>query len=157
VVPLIIIDTTNRSDLDEFIRLQEHLPPGDVDSQWGQLPGGSGRVALVLSFKKPIESTAVLEFDIVRQGILVDQIVTAKLLYLQSGRPGDRFITNPDAPRIFVEVLAGGFREHWDKLFHKQLAKHFRATGLGRQMSKEAARKAIMEMRDFGRFRMPSH
>src|SRR5215211_2465303 len=74
------------------------------------------------------------------------QILTARVFYLQSGRPGDRYITNPSAPRIFVEVPDTGVRGHWDKLFHKRVAKHMRAKGLGRQQAKSAAAQAIQEM-----------
>ena len=154
LVPLLIIDTTDRPNLAEFIRIQEHLPPGDVNIQWGVPPGSKDRVALVLSFKSPIEAVAILEFDIVTQGILVDQILTAKVLYLQSGRPGDRFKTTIDATRIFVEVPNTGFRKKWNKLFHKRLAKDMRTKGLGNQQAKQAAADAIELMRGVGRLRI---
>ena len=154
LIPLVIIDTSERSDLDEVIRLHAHLGPGDVKVQWGMPLEKTDKIILVLSFRNPIEAVAILEFDIVLQGILVDQILTARVFYLQSGRPGDRYITNPSAPRIFVEVPDTGVRGHWDKLFHKRVAKHMRAKGLGRQQAKSAAAQAIQEMRAVGRFRM---
>ena len=156
MVPLLIVDTSSRPELDELIRVHEHLPPGDVDSTWAPVDGSDRRVALILSFKSPVKTVALLEFDIVEQGILVDQIAAAKLFYLQAGRAGDRFVTSMNAPRIFVEVAATGFREHWDKHFHKQLAKHFRGEGLGRHQAKEAAKQAIKEMRRVGKLRMPA-
>ena len=156
LVPLIIIDTSDRPELSELIRVHQHLPPGDVEVQWGQVQGATGRVVLVLSFRKPVETVAILDFDIIKQGILVDQILTARFFYLQSGQPGDRFITNPTAPRIFVEVPDTHFREHWDKLFHKQITKYMRTKGFARKQAKQAAIQAIKQMRDFGRFRMKS-
>jgi hypothetical protein len=155
LVPLLIINTAERPDLDELIRVHEHLPPGDVDIQWGTLPGSKkDHVALVLWFKKPIEATAILEFDIVRQGILIDQILTARMFYLQPGRPGDRLKTTLGARRIFVEVPDTGFRERWEKLFHKRLAKNMKSKGLGSQEARQAAAKAIEAMRTVGRLRM---
>ena len=154
LIPLLIIDTTARPDLTEFIRIQEHLPPGDVDIQWGFLPESKDRVALVLSFKKPLEAVAILEFDVVTQGVLVDQILTAKVLYLQSGRSGDRFKTTRDAVRVFVEVPDTGFRKRWDGLFHKQLARNMRAKGLSGKQAKQAAAEAIEVMRSVGQLRM---
>jgi hypothetical protein len=147
LIPLLIIDTSDRDDLNELIRIHEHLPPGDVDFQWGVPPGSTDRVALVLSFKKPIETVAILEFDIVAQGILVEQILTAMVLYLQSGRPGDRLKTTPGASRIFVEVSDTGFRKHWDKIFLKRLTKEMKTKGLSNQQAKLAASTAIEEMR----------
>lgn len=140
--------------MEEFIRIQEHLPPGDVDIQWGVLPGSKDCVALVLSFKNPIKTVAILEFDIVSQGILVDQILTAKVLYLQPGRPGDRFKTTLDATRIFVEVPDTGFSNQWERLFHTRLARNMKAKGLSNQQAKHAAAEAIELMRGLGRTRM---
>ena len=68
--------------------------------------------------------------------------------------PRDRFITKPSAPKIFVGVPDTGIREHWNKLFHKRLAKDMRAKGLGRQQAKRAAAQTIADMRAFGRLRM---
>jgi hypothetical protein len=154
LVPLLIIDTADRPDLDELIRLHEYLPPGDVDIQWGALPGSKDHVALVLSFRRPIETTAILDFDIVTQGILIDQILMAKVLYLQPGRPGDRLKTTLDAWRIFVEVPETGFREKWEKLFQKRLARNMKTKGLGNKQAKEAAAEAIKVMRAVGRVRI---
>lgn len=155
LVPLLIIDTTDRPDLQELIRIHEHLPPGDVDVQWCILPGSTDSVALVLCFKRPIETIAILQFNIVSQGILVEQILTAKLLYLQSGRPGDRLKSTLGVPRIFVEVPDTKFRKEWEPMFHKKLAEKMRIEGLGRQQAKAAAGEAIEEMRKLVSFRMP--
>lgn len=154
LIPLLIIDTSDRADLAELIRIHEHLPPGDVDIQWGIRPGSSGRVALFLSFKKPIEAVAILEFDIITQGILIDQILAANVLYLQSGRPGDRLVTTLDAPRIFVEVPDTGFRKDWDKMFRKRLTRSMKIQGLRSQQARKAAAEAIELMRTLGRVRM---
>ncbi|MCP4316489.1 MAG: hypothetical protein GY789_10850 [Hyphomicrobiales bacterium] len=154
LIPLIILDTTDRPDLDELIRVHEYLPPGDVDIQWAVLPGAVGKIALVLSFKRPIRVVAILEFDIVKEGFLIDQILRARILYLQSGRPGGRFVTNQNAPKIFVEVPDTGIRGQWDKLFHKYVAAHLKAQGLSRHQARSAARQTIREFRDFGQFRM---
>ena len=40
--------------------------------QWGQVQGHEGTVALFLNFIRPIQLFMVLEFNIVRQGILVE-------------------------------------------------------------------------------------
>src|SRR6266511_2683149 len=95
LIPLVIVDTTDRLDLEEFIRVHQYAGPGDADSQWATLEDSSGRVGLVLTFKKPMEMTVVLAFDPMNQGGLVDQIIQSKGLYIQAGRKGDRFIKNP--------------------------------------------------------------
>jgi len=117
-IPLVILDTTDRPDLEELIRVHQYLPAGDIDCGWGELEGSKGMVALILTFKRPSELIAILEFDIVKQGVIVDQILTARGLYIQSVRDGDRYIKNPDAPRILAEIPDTGFHEFWNRLFH---------------------------------------
>ncbi len=154
LIPLMILDTTDRTDVEELIRIHQHLPPGDVDSQWGALESSQEKVALMLTFKRPAEMVVILEFDIVKQGILVDQALTARGIYLQSGREGDRFLTNPDIPKILVEIPGTGFHEFWNQLFHENIMKRMRKHGLSRNQAKEAASKYIKEMREFAQLRL---
>ncbi|MEF2547114.1 hypothetical protein VQ045_08075 [Aurantimonas sp. E1-2-R+4] len=90
LIPLIIIDTTKRPDLAEVITAQAHLPPGDVIIQWGSLAKRYGRIALILTFQRPTERSAVIEFDVATQGNLVEHILQSNALYIQGGKVGDR-------------------------------------------------------------------
>ena len=102
LIPLLILDTTERDDIDNLVRMQADVPPGDVSCQWGDIDYDDGKINLVLTFTRPAEVVVVLEFDVVRQGGLVDQILSAKSVYLQPGRPGDRLATTLDNPRIIA-------------------------------------------------------
>ncbi|MBJ6750975.1 hypothetical protein [Geomonas anaerohicana] len=154
LVPLVILDTTERSDVEELIRVHQYLAPGDVACQWGSLDKFKDKVALLLTFKKPAELVIIVEFDIPKQGILVDQAVSAKGIYLQAGREGDRFINNPDAPKILLEIPDTGFRGIWNEIFYKCMVTKMRDRGLGRRQAKVAASDVIEKMREFGKFRM---
>lgn len=155
LVPLVILDTSDRPDIDELIRIhQAATTPGDVKTQWAERDGRGGHIALILTFVRPSEAIVILEFDIAKQGILVEQILTAKGLYIQSGRIGDRLIKDLGRPKILLEVADTGFRKDWDRLFQKYLTKHFRAKGLGRSDAKQAALSAIAELRKLGSIRM---
>jgi hypothetical protein len=73
LVPLVILDTSDRPDIDELIRVHgtpQH--PGDVKIQWVELAGHKGFIALILTFLRPSEATVIIEFDIVKQGVLVE-------------------------------------------------------------------------------------
>jgi hypothetical protein len=156
LIPLLILDTRNRPDIDELIRVHEHLPPGDVLSQWAQVENRTGTISLILQFQRPSKVTIIVEFDIVQQGVLVDQILRARTVFLQAGRPGDRFITNPDAQKISAGIAEGGFSGLWDSMWHKHLTTDMRASGLKRSEAKRAARQVIDELRSFsGRVRIP--
>jgi hypothetical protein len=82
----------------------------------GTLHGSKDTVSLLLDFTNPVEVSARLDFEIVRQGVLVEQILYTKSLYLQAGKAGDRISMTWAAPRIIIEVLDTGFcgfRKFW--------------------------------------------
>ncbi|MEC4685484.1 MAG: hypothetical protein VST71_07115 [Nitrospirota bacterium] len=153
LIPLVILETSNRPDIDEMVRIHQHLPPGDVVSQWGQIEGEKDKIALFLNFQRPAELSIILQFDIVNQGGLVDQILAARTLYIQPGREGDRLATTVDKPKILIEV-SDNFKEEWDRIFLKHIAKDMREKGLGRHQAKQAAQQFIEEWRKLGKFRM---
>ena len=154
LIPLVIIDTSDRPDIEELVRVHEKQPIGDVGCQWGQLEGEKGKIALYLYFKRPTELVMILQFDIVRQGILVDQAINSKAIYIQPGRDGDRFATTIDSDRIVIEIPDTGFKHEWERLFLKHIALDMRKKGLNRQQAKQAAQDLLYELRGFGKFRM---
>ena len=153
LIPLVIIDSAERPDIEELVRVHEHLPPGDVKVQWGYLKSDPESIALLLRFTRPAEVLLVLNFDIVRQGGVVDQILSSRALYLQPGREGDRLSTTLDAKRILIEVPETGFSKTWDGILFKHLVKDFRRKGLPKHQAKEATKGFIEEWRKIGRFR----
>lgn len=154
LIPLLIIDSAGRPDFEELVRVHEYLPPGDVKVQWGDLKSAPDDIALILRFTRPLEVLLLLNFDIVRQGVVVDQILSSKALYLQPGREGDRLVNTLDAKRILIEVPETGFSKIWDETLFKHLVKDFRRKGLPKHQAKEAARGAIEEWRKIGQSRL---
>ena len=154
LIPLVILDAEARPELKELVRAHaESSRAGDVNCQWGQVNQHADRVALMLHFAKPVELSVALEFEIVRQGILVEQILMAKCFYLQPGKVGDRLSDDLKAQRILVEVPDTGFRPTWDVLFQRHLVADFRERGLSRQQAKAATKGAIEKLREFSRQR----
>jgi len=153
LIPLVIIDSSERRDIEELVRVHEHLPPGDVKVQWGDLRNTSDSIALLLRFIRPVEALLVLNFDIVKQGVIVDQILLSKALYLQPGREGDRLRNTFDAKRILIEVPETGFSKTWNGMYFKYLVKDFRRKGLPKHQAKEATNEVIEEWRKIGRSR----
>jgi hypothetical protein len=154
LIPLLIIDASNRPDVGELVRVHEHLPSGDVHCQWGDLDVRDGKIDLLLRFERPAEVMLILQFEIVSQDGLVDYILTAKAVYIQPGRDGDRFATTMNNPRILVEISNTGFQEEWNRMFHKHILQDLRQKGLSRKEAKLAASQFIKELREFGRFRI---
>lgn len=154
LIPLLIIDTSDRPDIEELVRVHEKQHIGDVVCQWGQLTGEKEKIALYLYFQRPIELVMILQFDIVRQGILVDQAITSRAIYIQPGRDGDRFASTIDNQRILLEIPDTGFQPEWERLYFKHIASDMRNKGLNRQQAKQAAQDMLNELRGFGKFRM---
>jgi hypothetical protein len=153
-IPLIIVDAETRADLTLVVEAHALMQGGDVRSQWGKRSRSDDIVTLFLWFERPIECTVLVDFDVVTQGILVDQILFAKALYLQPGKRGDRLINNVDAPRILIEIPDLGFSKEWEKILRKGLATHFRKEGFRRSQAVDAAERVIAEWRRLSRFRL---
>jgi hypothetical protein len=154
LIPLIIVDTTNRPDISEVIVMQGHLPAGDVVVQWGELAGRRDHIALILRFERPIEGMAIIEFDIAKQGILVEHILQSNALYIQSGVPGDRLGHDLDRPKMLVEVPDTNFKGKWEKLYFNAIIQRMRNNGLNRKVAKVAAQNYLTKVREIASFRI---
>jgi hypothetical protein len=122
----------------------------------GGIKGHPDDVFLVLDFERPIEARAVLRFSIANQGILVEAALTAKAMYLQAGKPGDRLKHDLDRPKMLVELPETGFRSKWDELFLSRMTAVIRTErGLPRREAEPLARRLIEELRSVTTFRMP--
>lgn len=155
MIPLLILDTSRRPDIETMLLAHKHSGPGDVISGWS-IPSrfNTSHVSLVLEQTKPSHCVIILEFNVADRGGVVDQIVQAQGVYIQSGREGDRLANTLDKQRILVEVPTRDFKSEWDKIFRKQLRKKFRRDGLSRQAAKNAVDEFLKEWRQFGALRM---
>lgn len=155
MIPLLILDTSRRPDIETMILAHEHSGPGDVMSVWS-IPSrfDTSHVSLILVQTKPSHCVVLLKFNVADQGGVVDQIVQAQGVYILAGRVGDRLANTLDKGRILVEVPTKEFKKEWDHIFRKQLRKKFRKEGLSRQEAKNAVDSFLIEWRRFGSFRM---
>ncbi|WP_145751754.1 hypothetical protein [Nitrospirillum amazonense] len=156
LIPLVILDTTNRPDLSEFIRAHLFLGAGDVSCQWGQMIDHPETVCLILTFARPSQLVAAIEFSIpAGNGIIVEHILAAKALYIQAGKEGDLLRDNLDAPKVILEVPDTKFRRIWDKIHYSYSFKQFRRHGLNRRAAKKAAQEFIENVRKAAVLRTP--
>lgn len=155
MIPLVILDTATRPDIDEVARAHRRGPPGDAIANWGRRSRGSTALLLIIRFERPVRSVVLLEFDPASQGILIDQAVKSQAIYIQPGRPGDRLKNTMSRPRVLVEVPSEDFAEEWETMFHRAMATRFKERGLRRKAAKSAAARAIDMMRQVNNVRMP--
>ncbi|MDP9194135.1 MAG: hypothetical protein M3P06_20755 [Acidobacteriota bacterium] len=157
MVPLVILDTTNRPDIDDVVRAHRHFRNGDSTSLIGFPTRWRHKiVCLGIKFIQPQNCGIYLEFDIVSQGVIVDQIIENELLYIQPGRPGDRLKHNIDAPKVLVEIPFRNFAGVWDVAWREALARDFRKKGVPRRETREAVRDIIAEWREMASKRVGS-
>jgi hypothetical protein len=147
LIPLVILDTVGRADVEEYIRVHQYVGAGDVECQWGQIIDHDNTVALILSTLRPATLVMIVEFDLERgHGLLVEQILGTKALYIQAGREGDRLKKDLNLPKVILEVPGTGFgRSIWSKIYFRYVTAKFRERGLKRANAKRAAMKFVEE------------
>ena len=159
MLPLVILDTSSRPDIEGVMLAHKHLGEGDVRSYW-PIPRSWFRkrsMCLVVEFVRPSRCVAILEFDLEQQGVLIDQVLHAEGLWIQLGRPGDRPGTLLDKPKLLVRVpLNRELRRAWGPMFEKAMIRRFRGKGLSPARAKRAGRQLITEWRKTFHRKMPA-
>jgi hypothetical protein len=145
LIPLLVLDTSQRPDVDEFVRIHVRSAPGDVVSTWVRMSGAESRLGLWLSFSRPAELEMVVGFVLRTHGGLVDQIIRTHSFYLQPGGPDSRPDQLGGQPSILFEVAAG-FSE-WDRTLLRSLQRDYRRDGLSRAEAELAATQLVREWR----------
>ncbi|WP_445187203.1 hypothetical protein ACTXG6_08460 [Pseudonocardia sp. Cha107L01] len=155
LIPLLILDTRSRPDVEDLIRVQRFLPPGDVTPSWATTADGPLAVILTLKFERPVETLFSVFLKAQKYGGIIDQIVTNGLLYLQAGAPGDRYSTTIEATRMAVEVDSSNFEDVWKEIFLETTSRTFIEKGWDASTAQKLAGEAIEGIRKLNAFRMP--
>ena len=158
MLPVVVLDTSERPDIEGVMLAHHHLGSGDVRWYWPVVRSRwrQRSTRLGLTFLRPSQCVVILEFDLEEQGPLVDQILHARGLWIQTGRNGDRPSTLLDKRRLLVEVgLSQEFRRVWDSMFEKAMIRRFRRKGLRRAKAKRAGRELISRWRETFQERLP--
>lgn len=152
--PLIIIDTSARPDVQDMITAHKNVGPGDATTGWAKLSKTKQFLSLFLSITRPSQCNVIIEFDLYNQAILVDAIVQAQGLYLQSGKDGDRLATTLKVDKVLIEVDSLGFKHEWEKIY-VETAKHvLHKSGLSRKDAKAKAEEHIAMCRSLIEIRL---
>lgn len=138
--PVVILDTTIRLDIVEYIRVHMFSGPGDVLVTWGKVLSRNDMISLTLQFQRPMEFSFSIAFELQKNhAILVEAILRSGGLYVQAGAEGDRVRTTLDKPRVIIEVPDTGFAPHWQRICLSFLTKNARAEGADRRAAKQLA------------------
>jgi hypothetical protein len=85
----------------------------------------------------------------------VDTIVSARALYLQAGKDGDRLKNTMNHPRILIEIGDLDFDKEWNKMLRKHMTTRMRREGLSRSEAKRAVEGFLKEWRNLTGLRVP--
>ncbi|WBQ14569.1 hypothetical protein [Sphingobium yanoikuyae] len=145
LVPLVIIDSTNRPDIFEYCLAHKNYNGGDVIVTWGS---GSSKTSITLKLDvlRPLETTILINFDTIKHTALISLIIEASAIYLQPGKPGDRYSDNINAGNVLIEVPDTGFAAHWRKVRKEIFITRFRKAGLDRKAALIATEQAIAKL-----------
>lgn len=152
LIPALILDCDKNRALHDLIVIHEQTPPGDVSATWARRILDKSEIFLALEFEKPVHTKAVIRFDVLKQGVLVDGIISARGVYLQAQDFSPAVSAGLDKPRILVEVAATF--PGWNALYHATLVKKYRRSGYSRTEAKQAATEHIARLRDLWHRRM---
>ncbi|SEK01738.1 hypothetical protein SAMN05518849_12731 [Sphingobium sp. AP50] len=145
LVPLVIIDSTDRPDVFEYCLAHKNYNGGDVIVTWG---AGSSKTSITLKLDvlRPVETTILINFDTIKHTALISLIIEANAIYLQPGKPGDRYSDNINAGNVLIEVPDTGFAAHWRKVRKEIFVTRFRKAGLARKAALIATEQAIAKL-----------
>ncbi|MFC2039317.1 hypothetical protein ACFLST_00795 [Chloroflexota bacterium] len=149
-IPILLIDCSSRPDIEDLISSHDYIASDDVKIQWGRSSKNTDVVVLVLSFERPSNCTAVIEFDIVKHGGTVDQIMRCEAVFLQSAKEGERVVSTLDKPKMVVEVPSKQTLAQWNAVLFKVLESDGIKKGMSKKQAKEHSRGVIREWRKFG-------
>jgi hypothetical protein len=148
LIPVLIIDCSDRPKVLELILAHEHLPPGDVKVTWATKRFKKSTIYLHLQFERPAQLDVLLPFDAGKNGILVDGILHSRGVYLQPKESAPRVSQGLDKPKILVEVPDTGFMPIWNPIFADAVAKRMRQAGASRRAAHELSAEHILKMRE---------
>jgi len=149
LLPVLLIDCSSRADIEDLIKVHRYITPGDVKAKWGKSSKKAHKIKLILFFEKPSKCIAVLEFDILKQGGIVDQIMRCEAVILQCAKEGDRLISTLDSEKLIVEVPSKQAWDLWNEELFEALGADGRRQGMTKKEAKEYAGKVITGWREF--------
>lgn len=148
ILPVLILDCANHQALEDLILAHEHTPPGDCTTTWKWKLLSRRHVYLQLDFKFPIETSAVIAFEVATQGVLVESIINTRCVYLQPLSSGKLVSEGYEMPKIIVEVPAATTFPIWNALHRRTLEKQYKKRGLSSKQAREAVNQHLARIHD---------
>lgn len=136
VIASIVLDTTNRPDIESMILSHQDINSGHVLTTWALNKKNKNEVILVIEFTEPFNCCFSLIMNIEKYGMAIENIMRYNVVYLQS-----RNLGNSDnillLPSILIEVPSEEAKRYWDTHLILQTEKFFRKRGYSKKSAKQ--------------------
>lgn len=124
-IPVVFVPSDDNKKIDDIISLHENFEEGNCFTSWGITPDKKYAL-LCLDFQNPVKQKVILFFDIVRFGIVVEQIMYAQCMFLTIGGEASKLSLCMGQKRILLDVYCDEFKDLWSVIFRKEYAKYLR-------------------------------
>jgi hypothetical protein len=106
LIPVVIVDASQNTDVQNLISLHQYTPPGDVNSTWAFRRFDSKYIFLKLEFLRPVNTTIYIPFGLEKYASLVSGVMISRAMYLQPFGSGSSVAEGINKPKILIEVSA---------------------------------------------------
>lgn len=148
LIPVLILDTTVKKELEYLVKMHSETNLGDVTSIWAFKRFNHKFVTLVLYFTSPMELKVAISFNVIQHSNIIEGIMISRAVYIQPGSPGDKIQHAINAPKILVEIPARTTFDNWEDILKKAVTKKLKKEGVGRKSLKAAVNDYISLGRD---------
>lgn len=124
-IAVVFVPSDPDQKIDHIISIHKTIKEGVCACSWG-LAQNRKNIILVLEFEEPIKQRFFLIFDIIKFGIVVEQIMHTQCLLLTTGDEHSKLSLCLDRAKIFLEVYCDEFKKVWDGIFRDTYARHLR-------------------------------
>lgn len=154
IIPALVIDVANNKEIEDLVMAHKEIVTGDVQMSWGYNPLKKDLLLFKMEFSKPMEIEFTIHFYLPTQYNLIDGMVQAKGVYIQTGKIEDSTRKRESDPRILIEVPPLEMKKKWKQLLLSILKKKYKKLGLSKGDSLDCAKTEIGELKKLWKIRI---
>lgn len=149
LIPCIMFDKETAKIVDNLCRAHLNSEPGDVITTWVSplTIFKPKELILKVQFKKPIDTTFGIAFNLVKHFPIIDAIVNSQALRIEAGNIGDKISQLKNAD-ILLEVQRTNFTDFWEKQLLVSVKEKYKKNGFEKKKLNQLAKEHIKSMRE---------
>jgi len=154
LIPCVILEKSIAREVYNLCQAHINSEPGDVTTTWARPFSLLKPTNLILKieFKKPIQATFGIVFNIFNHFALIDAIVQSQALRIEAGNIGDKISQLKNAD-ILIEVQRTNFAGVWEKHLLHTLKERYKKKGIKKNKLEHLAKEHIKSMREIFKIR----